>query len=87
LRVIGIVDKGHAVPDEDVVFDLHALANKGWLEILQRLPTLAFFWISTKAPIFVSSPISQPLQINELGEPHVLAEPYAWWIETNSFTG
>ena len=31
-----------------------------WLEILQRLPTVAFFWISTNAPIFVSSPISQP---------------------------
>ena len=31
-----------------------------WLEILQRLPTVAFFWISTKAPIFVSSPISHP---------------------------
>ena len=33
---------------------------KVWLEILQLLPTMAFFWISTKAPILVSSPISQP---------------------------
>ena len=33
---------------------------KVWLEILQRRPTDAFFWISTKAPILVSSPISQP---------------------------
>ena len=23
-----------------------------WLDTLQRFPTLAFFWISTKAPIF-----------------------------------
>src|ERR1039458_5904635 len=31
-----------------------------WLDILQRFPTTAFFWISTNAPIFVSLPISQP---------------------------
>src|SRR2546428_4905387 len=31
-----------------------------WLEILQFLPILAFFWISTKAPILVLSPTSQP---------------------------
>src|SRR6266852_2759653 len=42
-----------------------------WLEILQRLPTLAFFWISTKAPILVSSPISQPYKLMNLGSPHV----------------
>ena len=29
-------------------------------EILQRAPIVAFFWISTKAPIFVSSPMLQP---------------------------
>ena len=34
-----------------------------WLEILQRRPTFAFFWISTNAPIFVSSPISQPYML------------------------
>src|SRR5206468_7904292 len=34
-----------------------------WLEILQFLPTLAFFWISTKAPILVSSPTSQPYRL------------------------
>ncbi len=34
-----------------------------WLEILQRLPTFAFFWISTNAPILVSSPISQPYRL------------------------
>ena len=33
---------------------------KQWLETLHRLPILAFFWISTKAPILLSSPISQP---------------------------
>jgi len=33
---------------------------KVWLETLQFFPTVAFFWISTNAPIFVSSPISQP---------------------------
>ena len=31
-----------------------------WVEILQRLPIRAPFWISTKLPIFTSSPISQP---------------------------
>src|SRR5439155_15152218 len=31
-----------------------------WLDILQRLPTFTPFWISTKAPIFTSSPISHP---------------------------
>ena len=39
---------------------------KVWLEILQRRPTLAFFWISTNAPIFVSSPISQPYRLMNL---------------------
>src|SRR6266852_6322324 len=34
-----------------------------WLEILQHRPTRAFFWISTKAPIFVSSPISHPYRL------------------------
>ena len=34
--------------------------TKVWLEILQSLPITAFFWISTKLPIFVLSPISQP---------------------------
>src|SRR5579864_4720006 len=34
-----------------------------WLEILQRFPTLAFFWISTKAPILVSSPTSHPYRL------------------------
>ena len=29
-------------------------------EILQRLPTSAFFWISTNEPIFVSSPMRHP---------------------------
>ena len=36
---------------------------KVWLEILQRRPMVAFFWISTKAPIFVSSPISHPSRL------------------------
>src|SRR5260370_10939365 len=37
-----------------------------WLEILQFLPTDAFFCISTKAPIFVFSPISQPYRLRNL---------------------
>ena len=36
---------------------------KVWLEILQFFPILEFFWISTKAPIFVLSPISQPYRL------------------------
>jgi hypothetical protein len=36
---------------------------KVWLEILHRRPTLEFFWISTNAAIFVSSPISQPYKL------------------------
>src|SRR5713226_5244691 len=39
---------------------------KVWLEILQRFPTLAFFWISTNAPILVSSPISHPYRLMNL---------------------
>ena len=39
---------------------------KVWLEILQRLPTVAFFWISTNAPILVSSPISHPYRLMNL---------------------
>ncbi len=33
---------------------------KVWLEILQFCPIFAPFWISTKVPILLSSPISQP---------------------------
>src|ERR1035438_4350592 len=36
---------------------------KVWLEILQRLPIVAFFCTSTNAPILVSSPISQPYRL------------------------
>src|SRR3989339_636186 len=38
---------------------------KVWLEILQRFPMEAFFWISTKAPIFVCSPIRQPYRLTK----------------------
>jgi hypothetical protein len=34
--------------------------RKLWLEILQRAPTTTFFWISTKAPMRLSSPTRQP---------------------------
>src|SRR5208283_4300714 len=40
--------------------------TKVWLEILQRLPTMAFFWISTNAPILVSSPTSHPYRLTNL---------------------
>jgi hypothetical protein len=33
---------------------------KVWLEILQRAPTAAFFWISTNEPTRLSSPMVQP---------------------------
>jgi hypothetical protein len=33
---------------------------KVWLWILHRAPITAFFWISTKVPTRVSSPIWQP---------------------------
>src|ERR1019366_833132 len=39
---------------------------KVWLEILQFSPTLAFFWISTKAPILVLAPIEQPYRLMNL---------------------
>ena len=44
---------------------------KVWLEILQRRPTVAFFWISTNAPIWVSSPIAATVQVEEAAEPDV----------------
>src|SRR5688572_13347824 len=34
-----------------------------WLDILQFFPTVAFFWISTKAPIFVLSPMVHPYRL------------------------
>src|ERR1700751_881565 len=37
-----------------------------WLEILQFFPTVAFFCISTNAPIFVLSPISHPYRLINL---------------------
>src|SRR5438132_4568206 len=42
-------------------------------EILQSEPIVAFFWISTNAPIFVSSPISHPYRFTRSG----------WWIITS----
>src|SRR5262245_60352132 len=39
--------------------------RKLWLEILQRAPTTTFFWISTNAPMRVSSPIRQPYRFTK----------------------
>src|SRR5438132_8888794 len=39
---------------------------KVWLDTLTRRPIRAPFWISTKAPIFDSSPISQPYRFTKL---------------------
>jgi hypothetical protein len=36
-------------------------------EILQREPTTAFFWISTKAPIRVLVPDGATVEVDELG--------------------
>ena len=47
---------------------------KVWLEILQFLPMVAFFWISTKAPILVLSSDAAAVEIDELGELDVLAQ-------------
>src|SRR5579862_3867050 len=38
-----------------------------WEEILQRAPTVAFFCISTNAPIRVSLPITQPYRLTSSG--------------------
>src|ERR1039458_1144425 len=40
--------------------------TKEWLDILQRLPIVAFFCTSTNAPILVSSPMSQPYRLMNL---------------------
>src|ERR1700687_2836409 len=57
-----------------------------WLEILQRRPTLAFFWISTNAPIFVSSPISHPYRLMNLESRTPFPSFTSGAIEQNSFT-
>src|SRR6266480_6746610 len=59
---------------------------KLWLEILQRRPTRAFFWISTKAPTFVSSPISQPYRLTNLESLTSLPSFTVDAIQMNSFT-
>src|SRR5258708_5237052 len=60
---------------------------KVWLDILQRFPTLAFFWISTKAPIFVSSPIVHPYKLMNLDNLTARPSFTSGAIEQNSFTG
>ena len=61
---INIVDERDAVADEHVVFDRHAFADEGVAgDLAVACPTVAFFWISTNAPILVSSPISQPYRL------------------------
>ena len=40
---VEVVDERHAVADEHVVFDVTPSQMNVWLEILQRLPILAFF--------------------------------------------
>src|SRR6266700_704260 len=39
--------------------------RKVWLEILQRAPTTTFVWISTNAPMRVSSPTRQPYRFTK----------------------
>ena len=39
--------------------------RKAWLETLQRAPTATSFWISTNAPMRVSSPIVQPYRFTK----------------------
>ena len=57
---IRVVDEHHAVADEHVVLDRHPFADEGVARNLAAAADAAFFWISTKAPILVSSPIAQP---------------------------
>src|SRR6266478_2390213 len=58
-----------------------------WLDILHLFPTNAFFCISTNAPIFVSSPISQPYKLMNLESLTPLPSFTSGVIEQNSFTG
>jgi hypothetical protein len=61
-----VVDEYHAVPYEHGVTDRYAVADEVWLWILQRAPTVAPRWISTKVPTRVPSPIRQPYRfVNE----------------------
>src|SRR5271166_1261248 len=59
---------------------------KLWLETLQFFPTVAFFWISTNAPIFVFSPIWQPYRLINLESLTPEANFTSGAIEQNSFT-
>src|ERR1039457_5921231 len=58
-----------------------------WLDTLQRRPTLEFFWISTNAPILVSSPISQPYILMNLESLTPSPSFTLGAMEQNSFTG
>src|SRR5882762_677761 len=65
---IGIIDKGHAVPDEDVVFDLHALANKGVAGNLAASADTGILLDFHEGPNFRFISDFAAVQINELGE-------------------
>src|SRR5215472_17840553 len=60
---------------------------KLWLETLQLFPTVAFFWISTKAPIFVFSPISHPYRLMNFESLTPAPSFTLGAITQNSFTG
>ena len=57
---IKIVDESDVWPTKTSSSSITPSQMKVWLEILQREPMRAPFWISTNVPIFTSSPISQP---------------------------
>ena len=57
---IEIIDERDVMSDKDIVFDDNALADKGVTRNFTVFADLACFWISTKVPIVVLSPMMHP---------------------------
>src|SRR5258706_9582289 len=90
----GVVERGYESLIKVTPWPMKTLSSMAtpsqtnvWLETLQRRPTVAFFWISTKAPIFVSSPISHPYKLMNLESRTPFPNFTSGAIEQNSFTG
>ena len=66
------------MPNEDVILDFYAFTDEGVTGNLAAFADTGILLDFDEGPNLGFVPDFAAVQIDELGEPHVLAEPYAW---------
>src|ERR1700742_207857 len=73
---VAVVDEGHAVTDEDVIFDDHALADKGMAGDLAAPPNPGVLLNLHEGADFAFVAHLTTIKVDEFGQPDVGAELY-----------